>query len=154
MRFCSASFPVPCYLRCTILNPHPQGFRIIDVTTRFSISRARRRPRLDRAVGEEMTRIFFDDLRHAKEITAASMPQRSWFQWLLERGANLDTRLLGRRRDSGEYDQPSDPSVSRLRCADAVALSSLDVLIQTIVVSLCHFTVMLLRSRESARRDQ
>jgi hypothetical protein len=49
----------------------------------------------DRAVGEEMTRIFFDALRHAKEITAASMPQRSWFQWLLERGANLEHTLGG-----------------------------------------------------------
>jgi cardiolipin synthase A/B len=49
---------------------------------------------LDRAVGEEMTRIFLDDLRHASEITAASMRQRSWFQRLLEQGANLLTRLL------------------------------------------------------------
>jgi cardiolipin synthase len=49
---------------------------------------------LDRAVGEKMTRIFLDDLRSAEEITAPTFRQRSWFQWLMERGASLVTRLL------------------------------------------------------------
>lgn len=49
---------------------------------------------LDRAVGEEMTRIFLEDLRYAEEITAASFARRSWIQRLVERGANLITRLL------------------------------------------------------------
>ena len=49
---------------------------------------------LDRAVGEGMNGIFLDDLQDAKEITAASFRQRSWLQRILERGANLITRLL------------------------------------------------------------
>lgn len=49
---------------------------------------------LDRAAGEEMNRIFFDDLRYAREVTAASFARRSLFRRLVERGANLFTRLL------------------------------------------------------------
>jgi cardiolipin synthase len=49
---------------------------------------------LDRTVGEQMDRIFIDDLRYAEEITAARFGQRSWFQRMAERGANLITRLL------------------------------------------------------------
>jgi cardiolipin synthase A/B len=49
---------------------------------------------LDRMVGEQMDRIFIDDLGHADEITAVPFRQRSWFQRLAERGANLITRLL------------------------------------------------------------
>jgi cardiolipin synthase A/B len=49
---------------------------------------------LDRAAGEEMNRIFLDDLTHAREITTASFAQRSLFHRLLEKGANLLTRLL------------------------------------------------------------
>ena len=49
---------------------------------------------LDRAVGEEMNRVFLDDLRYAREITAAAFAQRSLLQRLFERGANLLTRLL------------------------------------------------------------
>lgn len=49
---------------------------------------------LDRTVGEQMTRIFLDDLRDAEEITAASFRERSWLQRLLETGANLVTRVL------------------------------------------------------------
>lgn len=49
---------------------------------------------LDRTVGEEMNRIFIDDLRYAEEITTARFRQRSWFQRMAERGANLLSRLL------------------------------------------------------------
>ena len=49
---------------------------------------------LDRNLGAEMNRIFFDDLHHATEITRASLRERSWFQRIVERGANLITRLL------------------------------------------------------------
>jgi cardiolipin synthase len=49
---------------------------------------------LDRAVGEQMDRIFIDDLRYAEEITVARFRQRSWFHRIAERGANLITRLL------------------------------------------------------------
>jgi len=49
---------------------------------------------LDRSVGQQMERIFLDDLRYAEEITAAGFRQRSWFQRLAERSANLITRLL------------------------------------------------------------
>jgi hypothetical protein len=34
------------------------------------------------------------DLRYAKEITAARFGQRSFFQRIVEQGANLITRLL------------------------------------------------------------
>ena len=49
---------------------------------------------LDRPMGEQMDRLFLDDLRYAEEITAARFSQRSWFQRIAERGANLITRLL------------------------------------------------------------
>ena len=49
---------------------------------------------LDRTIGQQMDRIFADDLRFAEEITAARFAQRSWFQRLAERCANLITRLL------------------------------------------------------------
>jgi phosphatidylserine/phosphatidylglycerophosphate/cardiolipin synthase-like enzyme len=49
---------------------------------------------LDRAVGEEMNRIFFHDLRYAQEISAVSFGRRSWIERLVERGARLLTRLL------------------------------------------------------------
>jgi cardiolipin synthase A/B len=49
---------------------------------------------LDRTVGGQMDRIFIDDLQYSEEITAARFRQRSWFQWMAERGANLITRLL------------------------------------------------------------
>jgi cardiolipin synthase len=49
---------------------------------------------LDRTVGEQMNRVFLDDLRYAEEITTATFRQRSWFQRLAEQGANLITRLL------------------------------------------------------------
>ena len=44
---------------------------------------------LDRAAGAQMDRIFMDDLRYAEEITTARFRQRSWFQRMAERGANL-----------------------------------------------------------------
>jgi cardiolipin synthase A/B len=49
---------------------------------------------LDRAVGEEMNRIFLDDLRFAQEISGASFRRRPWLQRVVETGANLLTRLL------------------------------------------------------------
>lgn len=49
---------------------------------------------LDRTVGAQMDRIFMDDLGYADEITEARFRQRSWFQRVAERGANLITRLL------------------------------------------------------------
>jgi len=49
---------------------------------------------LDRTAGEQMDRIFIDDLRYAEEITAGRFAQRSWFQWMAEQAANVVTRLL------------------------------------------------------------
>ena len=49
---------------------------------------------LDRILGTQMDRIFIDDLRYAAEITAARFGERSWFQRIAERGANVITRLL------------------------------------------------------------
>jgi len=49
---------------------------------------------LDRTLGHEMNRIFFEDLHHAEEITAEQFRRRSWLQWIAERGANWFTRLL------------------------------------------------------------
>ena len=49
---------------------------------------------LDRGIGEDMNRVFLEDLRNAQEITADSFAQRSWWSRLVERGARLLTRLL------------------------------------------------------------
>jgi phosphatidylserine/phosphatidylglycerophosphate/cardiolipin synthase-like enzyme len=49
---------------------------------------------LDRAIGDHMNQIFFDDLRHASEITAETFRRRSWLQRIAEWGANSLTRLL------------------------------------------------------------
>jgi cardiolipin synthase len=49
---------------------------------------------LDRAFGDEMNRIFLDDLRHSQEITLEAFRARSWIQRVAERGANWLTRLL------------------------------------------------------------
>jgi len=49
---------------------------------------------LDRTMGDQMDRLFMDDLGYAEEITAARFSQRSWLQRIAERGANLITRLL------------------------------------------------------------
>ena len=49
---------------------------------------------LDRKLGDEMNRIFLDDLRHAQEITVEAFRARSWLQRIAERGANWLTRLL------------------------------------------------------------
>jgi cardiolipin synthase len=49
---------------------------------------------LDRTSGQEMNRIFVDDLRHAEEITLETFRRRSWLQRIAERGANWLTRLL------------------------------------------------------------
>jgi cardiolipin synthase len=49
---------------------------------------------LDRAAGQNMDRIFFDDLRDAKEITLEAFSRRSRLQRIAEWGANSLTRLL------------------------------------------------------------
>jgi cardiolipin synthase len=49
---------------------------------------------LDRAVGDQMHRIFLEDLQQAREITLESFRARSWFQRIAERSANWLTRLL------------------------------------------------------------
>jgi cardiolipin synthase len=49
---------------------------------------------LDRAVGDHMNQIFFDDLRHASEIKVETFRRRSWWQRVAEWGANSLTRLL------------------------------------------------------------
>jgi cardiolipin synthase len=49
---------------------------------------------LDRALGDQMSRAFLDDLRHSHEIRIEEFRTRSWVQRLAERGANWLTRLL------------------------------------------------------------
>jgi cardiolipin synthase len=49
---------------------------------------------LDRTIGNEMNRIFLDDLRDAEEITLAAFRRRSWLERIAERGASVMTRLL------------------------------------------------------------
>jgi cardiolipin synthase len=49
---------------------------------------------LDSTAGQNMNRIFLDDLRHAEEITIEAFRRRSWLQRLAEWGANSLTRLL------------------------------------------------------------
>jgi len=49
---------------------------------------------LDRKLGDEMNRMFVEDLRQAQEITVEAFGSRSWIQRLAERGANWLTRLL------------------------------------------------------------
>jgi cardiolipin synthase len=49
---------------------------------------------LDSTIGQQMDRIFLDDLQYAEEIIPATFSARSWLQRLAERGANVITRLL------------------------------------------------------------
>jgi cardiolipin synthase len=49
---------------------------------------------LDRTAGQNMDRIFLDDLRHAEQITPEVFRSRSWLQRIGEWGANSLTRLL------------------------------------------------------------
>ena len=49
---------------------------------------------LDRALGDQMSRAFLDDLGHSQEIRIEEFRTRSWLQRLAERGANWLTRLL------------------------------------------------------------
>jgi cardiolipin synthase len=49
---------------------------------------------LDRTGGQEMDRIFLDDLAHAVEITGDVFRKRSWLQRIAEWSANSITRLL------------------------------------------------------------
>jgi len=48
----------------------------------------------DPTIGHQMDQIFLDDLREAEEIMTERFRQRSWFQRIAERAANLITRLL------------------------------------------------------------
>jgi hypothetical protein len=48
----------------------------------------------DRAIGEEMNQVFMSDLQHGEEVTIAQFRRRSWLERIVERGANLMTRLL------------------------------------------------------------
>jgi hypothetical protein len=49
---------------------------------------------LDKEAGQNMNRIFLDDLHHAEEITIEGFRNRSWLQRMAEWGANSLTRLL------------------------------------------------------------
>jgi cardiolipin synthase len=49
---------------------------------------------LDRPVGEQMDRVFLDDLRYSDEITLADFRQRSWFERIAEGASSLIGRLL------------------------------------------------------------
>ena len=49
---------------------------------------------LDDTAGQNMNRIFLEDLRHAEEITLETFRRRSWLQRLAEWGASSLTRLL------------------------------------------------------------
>jgi cardiolipin synthase len=49
---------------------------------------------LDTTIGDQMNRVFIDDLTRAEEIAIATFRQRSWFQRLREWSANLLTRML------------------------------------------------------------
>ena len=49
---------------------------------------------LDQTAGQNMNRIFLDDLRHAEEIALETFRKRSWLQRIAEWGANSLTRLL------------------------------------------------------------
>ena len=45
-------------------------------------------------MGQQMDRMFLDDLPQCQEITTEGFSQRSWFQRIAEHAANLITRLL------------------------------------------------------------
>jgi len=49
---------------------------------------------LDPKIGRQMDQIFLDDLRDSEEITLTRFRQRSWFEHIAERAANLIERLL------------------------------------------------------------
>jgi hypothetical protein len=49
---------------------------------------------LDREAGTQTDPVFLDDLQHATEITAAELRRRSWRDRLVERAADLLTRIL------------------------------------------------------------
>ena len=49
---------------------------------------------LDTNAGHQMNQIFFNDLHHAREITAEEFSRRSWLQRVTERSARLLMRLL------------------------------------------------------------
>jgi cardiolipin synthase len=49
---------------------------------------------LDPDTGARMNSIFLDDLAYAEEVTSTGFRERSWFQRLAERGANLIIRVL------------------------------------------------------------
>ena len=49
---------------------------------------------LDAAIGQQMERIFLEDLRFSREIELATFRERGWTEKVREQGANLISRLL------------------------------------------------------------
>jgi hypothetical protein len=49
---------------------------------------------LDERVGAHLDSLFLEDLRYSKEITLADIARRSWYERLLEWGANSLQRIL------------------------------------------------------------
>ena len=49
---------------------------------------------LDRTIGQQMDRVFLDDLRYSEEVTLAGFRQRGGLERIAERGASLIGRLL------------------------------------------------------------
>jgi hypothetical protein len=49
---------------------------------------------LDRAIGQQMNRIFLDDLQHTQEITVETFRTRSWLQRIAASWASTLRRLL------------------------------------------------------------
>jgi cardiolipin synthase len=49
---------------------------------------------LDRSIGQQMDRVFLDDLRYSEEITLAGFRRRSWLERIAERTASLFERFL------------------------------------------------------------
>jgi hypothetical protein len=49
---------------------------------------------LDTATGRRMDAVFFDDLRHSREVDLAEFRRRPWVNRVAEWAANLITPLL------------------------------------------------------------
>ena len=49
---------------------------------------------LDSTAGRQMEKVFFEDLRQAKEVELATFRQRPWTQRVAEWAANQIVRLL------------------------------------------------------------
>lgn len=51
----------------------------------------------DQTIGQQMVRVFSDDLRYSQEVTIEQFRRRSWFERLAEQAAQLITRVLLRK---------------------------------------------------------